>query len=133
VGSIPASIHDDRARRLYLWWYASPGAAADQPGVQDWYIPFAPMDSQMNNFLYISIRRIGGKSHGPSSAKPLNGASLPLPVNFSNKNVWIVFHLKVHGCKLHTTMLGITFYTKFRCLRRGTCQKQRARRLKSAL
>jgi hypothetical protein len=26
---------------LYLWWFASPGAAADQPGVQDWYIPFS--------------------------------------------------------------------------------------------
>jgi hypothetical protein len=37
--SIPASIHGGRARILYLWWYASPGAAADQPGVQDWYIP----------------------------------------------------------------------------------------------
>jgi hypothetical protein len=40
VGSIPASIHGGRAQTLYLWWYASPGAAADQPGVQDWYIPF---------------------------------------------------------------------------------------------
>jgi hypothetical protein len=40
VGSIPASIHGGRAPILYLWWYASPGAAADQPGVQDWYIPF---------------------------------------------------------------------------------------------
>jgi hypothetical protein len=40
VGSIPASNHGGRARILYLWWYASPGAAADQPGVQDWYIPF---------------------------------------------------------------------------------------------
>jgi hypothetical protein len=39
VGSIPASNHGGRARILYLWWYASPGAAADQPGVQDWYIP----------------------------------------------------------------------------------------------
>jgi hypothetical protein len=36
---IPASNHGGRARILYLWWYASPGAAADQPGVQDWYIP----------------------------------------------------------------------------------------------
>jgi hypothetical protein len=33
-----ASIYGGRARILYLWWYASPGAA-DQPGVQDWYIP----------------------------------------------------------------------------------------------
>jgi hypothetical protein len=40
VGSIPASNHGGRARILYLWWYASPGAAADQPGVQDWYIPW---------------------------------------------------------------------------------------------
>jgi hypothetical protein len=39
VGSIPASNHGGRARILYLWWYASPGAATDQPGVQDWYIP----------------------------------------------------------------------------------------------
>jgi hypothetical protein len=36
---VPASNHGGRARILYLWWYASPGAAADQPGVQDWYIP----------------------------------------------------------------------------------------------
>jgi hypothetical protein len=43
VGSIPASNHGGRARILYLWWYASPGAAADQPGVQDWYIPYATL------------------------------------------------------------------------------------------
>jgi hypothetical protein len=42
VGSIPASNHGGRAHILYLWWYASPGAAADQPGVQDWYIPLPP-------------------------------------------------------------------------------------------
>jgi hypothetical protein len=47
VGSIPASIHGGRARILYLWWNASPGAAADQPGVQDWYIPCNYFDVQI--------------------------------------------------------------------------------------
>jgi hypothetical protein len=41
----------------YLWWYASPGAAADQPGVQDWYIPihmFRQRLSQTNLFSLVS-------------------------------------------------------------------------------
>jgi hypothetical protein len=39
VGSIRAFNHGGRARILYLGWYANPGNAADQPGVQEWYIP----------------------------------------------------------------------------------------------
>jgi hypothetical protein len=53
VGSIPASIHGGRARILYLWWYASPGVAADQPGVQDWYIPLSR--HQKAEALFLSV------------------------------------------------------------------------------
>jgi hypothetical protein len=57
VGSIPASNHGGRARILYLWWYASPGAAADQPGVQDWYIPLGVLPLALRGIGIRDLRR----------------------------------------------------------------------------
>jgi hypothetical protein len=106
VGSIPASNHGGRARILYLWWYASPGAAADQPGVQDWYIPLASVSIMMTDFTrrsyylpYRSKKESGGSeniqedqacSQKPSSKQRVSGNPVnsfkrlhPLPIGSS--------------------------------------------------